>query len=138
MMRRSALLLAALLAACSSDVGVTLVADDVVLTTPRPGTSTSAGYLQLTNRSDRPVQITSVTSPQFARVEMHETIVSDGVARMRPIESLTVPPGDTLHFEPGGRHLMLMQPDEPLGDVTLYFFTADSIALTVHIDSGDG
>ncbi len=96
----------------------------------------TAGYLRLANRSDRPIRITSVKSPQFARVEMHETVVSDGVARMRPIESLTVGPGETLRFEPGGRHLMLMQPDEPLGDVTLYFHADDAIVLTVHVESG--
>lgn len=138
MMRLRSLLFVSLLAGCTLDSGVALVADDVVITTPRPGTSMTAGYLQLANRSDRPIRITSVKSPQFARVEMHETIVSDGVARMRPIESLTVGPGESLRFEPGGRHLMLMQPDEPLGDVTLYFHADDAIVLTVHVESEDG
>lgn len=138
MTRLRSLLFVSLLAGCTWDSGVALVADDVVITTPRPGTSMTAGYLQLANRSDRPIRITSVKSPQFARVEMHETIVSDGVARMRPIESLTVGPGETLRFEPGGRHLMLMQPDEPLGDVTLYFHADDAIVLTVHVESEDG
>lgn len=138
MTRLRSLLFVSLLAGCTLDSGVALVADDVVISTPRPGTSMTAGYLQLANRSDRPIRITSVKSPQFARVEMHETIVSDGVARMRPIESLTVGPGESLRFEPGGRHLMLMQPDEPLGDVTLYFHADDAIVLTVHVESEDG
>lgn len=129
-------LAAGLLAGCTMDSGVALVADDVVITKPRPGMSMSAGYLQLANRSEQPIRITSVSSPQYARVEMHETIVSDGIARMRPVESLTVAPGEALRFEPGGRHLMLMQPDEPLGDVTLYFYTDDAIVLTVHVESG--
>jgi len=42
-------------------------------------------------------------------VEMHGTITVDGMSRMREHEQLEIPAGETLSFEPGGLHLMLMQ-----------------------------
>jgi copper(I)-binding protein len=40
---------------------------------------------------------------------MHGTDIVDGVARMREHETVTVPAGEAVSFEPGGLHLMLMQ-----------------------------
>jgi copper(I)-binding protein len=39
---------------------------------------------------------------------MHETILEDGVSRMRSLDTVEVAPGATVDFTPGGKHLMLM------------------------------
>lgn len=91
----------------------------------------SAGYMTLINDSDEVVSITSVASPQFDSVEMHETIIEDGIARMRPIEALVIAPGSTVKFERGGKHLMLMQPSESIDTVTLNFYSGDLLVLSV-------
>jgi hypothetical protein len=52
----------------------------------------------------------SVTSPQFARVELHETRIEDGMARMRQLDGLDLPPGGRVTLAPGGLHLMLLEP----------------------------
>ena len=102
------LLIAALLAACSAPEAP-LVATDVEVTRPMPGRHMSAGFLVLSNNTDAEIRITSVTSPQFGSVEIHETTVVDGVSRMRKLEALVVPARGSVTLERGGKHLMLMR-----------------------------
>jgi copper(I)-binding protein len=116
-----------------SDSGPPLVAADVVIKKPMPGMHMSAGYLSLTNTSDDPITITAVSSPQFAAVEMHETIIEDGVSRMVELAELAVPPSSTVNFEPGGKHLMLMRPTGELQQVTLDFHAGDTVVLTIEV-----
>lgn len=79
----------------------------------------SAGYLVLTNNTDKPVVIDGVASPQFGVVELHETVLEDGIARMRRIEELIVPARGSVTLERGGKHLMLMRAREPAASVSL-------------------
>ncbi len=130
-MNRSALLvLAILLCACSSDEAP-LVADDVVVNAPRPAMRMSAGYLTLTNNSDAAITITGVSSPEFGSVEMHETTLEDGISRMRELNELTIAAGATVTFEPGGKHLMLMNRRDTSDTTSLQFYAGDTLVLTV-------
>lgn len=126
------LVIALCFAACTADLSAPLLAADVIVTRPLPGAMVSAGYMTLINDSDEVVSITSVASPQFGSVEMHETIIEDGIARMRPIEALVIAPGSTVKFERGGKHLMLMQPSESSDTVTLNFYSGDLLVLSVN------
>ena len=54
--------------------------------------------------------LVGATSPVAAMVEIHETVVRDGVASMERRPELVVPAGGQLVLEPGGAHLMFMQP----------------------------
>jgi len=74
------------------------------------GTRVAVGYLTLTNTGKMADRLLSVSSPMAARVEIHESSVIDGIARMRPVDAMTVTPGTTVALKPGGLHLMLMQP----------------------------
>ena len=91
----------------------------------------SGGYVTLTNNSDMTISITSVTSPQFANIEMHETIIENNIARMRPIDELVIAPGNTVKLKRGGKHLMLMQPDASIDSITLNFYADDLLVLSV-------
>lgn len=93
--------------ACSPPAGPPLTVSVVVVFEPLPGTNLTAGYLTLANDSDQPIAIDKVTSPQFARVEMHETVIQDDVARMVSLAPLIVEPHASVQFEPGGKHLMM-------------------------------
>ena len=102
------LLLVSMLAlACGQPVGPPLTISNVVVLEPVPGMSVAAGYLDLENHSDQPITIEKVTSPQFASIEMHETIILDDVARMVSLSSLIVDRQSNIVFEPGGKHLMM-------------------------------
>ncbi len=129
-MRTLVLLLAVLLAGCS-EPEPPLVASDVEITRPMPGMSMSAGFFVLTNNTNDALTITSVASPQFESVEVHETTIVDGVARMRKLDALVVPAKDSVALERGGKHLMLMRPVD-LGDsVTLQLMSGDLLMLTI-------
>jgi copper(I)-binding protein len=110
-MRRIGCLLAALAAlavGCSEPAGPSIVVSDVRVFAPVPGSRAGVAYMTITNNSERLITIGSVGSPQFDRVEMHETILEDGVSRMRSLDTVEVAPGATVDFTPGGKHLMLM------------------------------
>lgn len=52
-----------------------------------------------------------VTADYAVRAEMHETMSRGGHTAMRPIESVRIPAGQEVRFEPGGRHVMLFDLD---------------------------
>ena len=135
-MRRFALLLVLLVGACSSDTPP-LTISDVVVKKPVPGMMMSAGYFSLSNNTSEPVVITHVTSQQFGAVEMHESVVEDGIARMIKLGDLTVAPESTVDFVPGGKHLMLMRPGENLDNVTLEFYAGDAVVLSVNVAASE-
>ena len=100
--------------------------------TARAGPPTArvmAGYLTLHNRGETPREIVRVTSPAFARVEMHLSRIEDGMARMIPQDALRIPAGGELELAPGGYHLMLFEPAAPLQ-------VDDSVELTLNTDDG--
>ena len=78
-----------------------------------------AGYMTLRNDGAGPVRMVSAESVAFGSVAAHRTVVEDGISRMRPAGEVSIPAYGSVHFGPGGLHLMLMQPTRmvKLGDV---------------------
>ncbi len=105
---RPLLVIALLISACGNEAQPPLIASDIEITAPLPGQAMSAGYLSLTNNSTAAIRITKVTSPEFAAVEIHQSLLENGVAKMRHIPVLTIPAGTTVKLERGGVHLMLL------------------------------
>jgi copper(I)-binding protein len=89
----------------------------------------TAGYLTLTNPGDRPLILTRVRSPAFDSIELHTTIMEDGVAKMREDKGVQVPPKGSVAFEPGGRHLMMFGARRPLT-------VGEKVTLVLEIDAG--
>lgn len=88
----------------------------------------SAAYMVLANGGARPVRVVSVRTPAANEAGLHRTIIdADGLARMRPLAEAVVPAGDSLVFEPGGDHVMLVGVRALMaGDaVEVTFLTAD-------------
>jgi len=74
-----------------------------------PGQHRTAGYFDVTNNGAEPVTLVGAACSAAAAIEMH-TIIRDGdVVRMRRVEKVVVAPGETVRFEPGGLHLMLLR-----------------------------
>lgn len=109
-----------------------LVATDVVITAPMPGTQMSAGYLSLTNNTPEAIKISRVVSAQFASTQIHESTLEDGVAKMRRISELVVPGHATVTLARAGKHLMLMRPTGAVDNVSLKFFDGDTLVLRVN------
>lgn len=104
----------ALSAGCSNnqDEVVILTANDVWSRQPAEGQSASAIYAVIDNPTDKDIRITDATTTVSDRVELHETIMNDGVMSMehRP-DGFVVPANGQFLFEPGGPHVMVFDID---------------------------
>lgn len=70
--------------------------------------ATGGGFLAISNRGAAADRLLSASSPAARAMELH-TMVRDGdVMRMRPVEAIEVPAGQTVTLRPGGLHLMLV------------------------------
>ena len=128
--------------ACSPPAGPPLAISDVVVHEPLPGTGVAAGYLTLSNNSNQPIAIEKVSSPQFARVEMHETVIYNDVARMVSLAPLIVERNSSIQFAPGGKHLMLSDATAEIGrgmpvTVEFYYDTNGLLIIATTVSSRD-
>lgn len=98
------------LAACGPATGDDVRFSDAWMRAAPPTANVLAGYFVVENPGEAPRSVTGVTSPVAARVEIHETVEIDGLARMRSLETIDIPPGERVALEPGGMHLMFMGP----------------------------
>lgn len=96
-----------------------------------------AGYLTLRNTGKVDALLSGADSPDFARVMIHESYAtSQGAEKMRRVASLALPAGGAVQFQPGGYHLMLMEPRRALtpGEtvtVVLHFTGQPDLAVTL-------
>jgi len=95
-----------------------------------PMTMQLAGYVSLENHCGRAATVLSVSSPDFGMAMIHETVVENGMSKMRHTDSLTIPAHGSVAFTPGGRHLMLMTPAHELKP-------GDNVKLTFVLASGN-
>lgn len=80
---------------------------------PVPGVDVLAGYAELENAGRHALEVDGVEVAGFGHAMIHQTVVKDGVSRMRHA-TVALPPGGKASLEPGGLHIMLMQPARPL------------------------
>lgn len=93
------------------------------------GAVIGGAYLTLENRGDEADTLVGVTSPRAGIIELHETQVTNDIARMRPVDEIALEAGAQVHLEPGGLHLMLLHLPEHL-------LPGDVLPLTLHFESG--
>ena len=127
----SCLFIMGLLIACSGETKAPLVATDIVVTAPMPGGRMSAGYVSLRNNTDIEIRINKITSPAFEKIEIHESMLEDGIAKMHRLEALSIPANSSVILANGGKHLMLLRPTASADSVSLNFYSDDTIILSV-------
>jgi copper(I)-binding protein len=130
----SVLLTVASLSATAESVLV----NDPYVREPVPGRSMSAAFMTLTNTSDQAQRLVSVSAPWASSIEIHTHLHEDGVMKMRQIESLEVPAGESVTLEPGGLHLMLFGLKTPLKNelpMTFCFDNSECVAHTARLFS---
>ena len=113
MTRIGRLLVLLVLSACGGEQGPPLSASEARIFTPLPGTDAAVGYLTIENRTGGAIELDTFESPDFDRVELHETDTRDDVVRMRRLEALVVPPDDRVSLVENGKHFMLIGPRGP-------------------------
>lgn len=99
------------LAACEKN-GSSISLNNLEIFAPLPGNTVTSGYTKITNNTDVTISIDSITSPDFETVEIHETIIVNGIARMIEIEQLTIPANNDVVLQRGGKHFMFFDPTE--------------------------
>lgn len=94
---------------------------------PPAGLPMMAGYARISNPCRGPLAIVAAHSGAFADTSLHETRIEGGMSRMRATPALRLAPGGNAVLEPGGFHLMLMNPVKPLhaGDRVEVEFTLE-------------
>jgi copper(I)-binding protein len=103
------------------------------------GAKIGSGYMRIVNRGSEPDRLIGGTASVAARLEVHESSMSDGIARMSPVESgLLIKPGETVELKPGGLHAMLVDLKQPLkeGETikgTLVFEKAGTVAIEYRV-----
>lgn len=114
--------------------GPAVSADHVWIRTAPAGVVTLSGFLTLKNLTDKPLQVTSITSPDFGTVAIGSAATSDQSQNPPGKKPITLAPHQSLTFNPGTDHLLLMQPHKRLFDgdmVTLTFNFSDGSSLTL-------
>jgi copper(I)-binding protein len=82
--------------------------------TPR-GANVAAAYVTITNKGSTVDRLVGGSTTVSGRFEVHDMVMEDGVAKMRPVEGgLAIKPGDTVELKPGSFHIMLMGLKQPL------------------------
>jgi iron complex outermembrane receptor protein len=104
-----------------------------------PGMPMGVAYFSLENRGATDDVLVSASTPAAARVEFHQTTLSEGLARMRPLAQVVLPAGKTVKVEPGGIHLMLVELKHALEagkqvPLTLVFRDAGAIEVMLNIE----
>jgi periplasmic copper chaperone A len=91
-----------------------------------PASVSSVGYLTIVNHSGTAATLTKATLDGLGRVEIHQHAHVNGMMKMQQVESVTINAHESVTFQPGGYHLMVFEPQEPLKlgqerKLTLYF-----------------
>jgi hypothetical protein len=127
-----AVIVAVFLGACSSPAP--LQVNDARI--PLPAGPNAAVYFQLENNGDHEAELVGAKS-DIATAQIHQTTMSGGLMQMEPVDQITVAPGQTVEFAPGGLHVMLMNvPALELGQkvqVSLLFKSDPSVTFSAEV-----
>ena len=120
-MRPTIILFACLLVLASSahardfKAGSLTIADPYSRVTPK-GATIAGGFMKITNNGTTSDRLTGGSSDVAPTIEVHETTMDNGVAKMRPVAGgLEIKPGETVELKPGSYHLMFVGLKKQLG-----------------------
>lgn len=99
---------------------------DVWVRAVLPVQKSTALYMTVSNNGQDTLKLTEVNSNIAVHSMIHHTIHQNGIAKMRHQEVVSIAPGESVEFKPGGLHVMLMGLNETIEngdmvDVTLVF-----------------
>ncbi|QTG17493.1 copper chaperone PCu(A)C (plasmid) [Agrobacterium tumefaciens] len=98
-------------------------------------------YLVIVNTGEEADRLVGGSTPAAERLELHESTLVDGVARMRPAkQGIEIQAGETVKLQPGGAHIMLVNPRQRPGEgekfkATLQFEKAGPVEVEFVVQS---
>jgi copper(I)-binding protein len=93
------------------------------------GQPSSGAFMTLTASSDS--KLLSVQSPVAKVVQIHESSMKDDVMKMQQVQSVALPAGKPVSFDPHGYHIMLM-------NLTGQIKEGDKVPLTLTVEDAKG
>ena len=103
---------------------------DAWIPTAPPSARAHAGYMTISNDSAVPVSIVGVTAEGYMLAHLHMTVETDGVSSMTPVHQIDIPAHQSATLAPGGMHIMLMRPQNPIK-------AGDMVTLTLELLGGE-
>lgn len=106
----------------------------------RPSTGkTGAAYFTIKNNGGAD-KLTGIAADVSAKVQLHDMEMDGNIMRMRKLDALPLPAGETVNVAPGGLHIMLIGLTAPLklGDtfpMRLTFERAGTIEVSVAVEN---
>jgi hypothetical protein len=99
-----------------------------------------AAFMTLRNAGRAADRLVAGSTPAARVVELHTHIRDGEVMRMRPVNDIPLPVGETVRLRPGGLHVMLIGLTEPLRQgttvpLTLRFAEAGETTVQVEIQA---
>lgn len=138
-------LAAALLAAAASVAAHDYRAGPIRIDHPwaRPtvsGQSAGGGFMTLDNSKGGADRLLAASSPAAERVELHSMAMEGDVMRMRQIDTIDLPAGQTVALKPGGLHFMLIGLKQPLAlgsrvPMKLRFEKAGEVSVEIAVEN---
>lgn len=97
-----------------------------------------ASYLSIMNHGDTPDRLIGASAGVSNKVEIHTHIMENDVMKMRQVDGIDLPAGETTALAPGGDHIMFMGLNGPFEEgsefpLTLVFEKAGEIEVTVAV-----
>jgi copper(I)-binding protein len=98
-----------------------------------------AGFMAIRNTGSTPDRLLEARAAIARTVELHTHIRDGDVMRMRPVQAIDLPPGQTVTLQPGGLHVMLIGLNAPLRQgeeipVTLVFERAGTVQVALKVE----
>jgi copper(I)-binding protein len=109
----SAVVGAVLMTVVPASAGESLQAENAWVPWAPPGLKVHVAYMTIVNRGATDQIIVSAESPDYERIELHRSVIKDGVSTMEAIGEVKVPANGRVEFAPTGLHLMLIGPRRP-------------------------
>ncbi|MGL6244604.1 copper chaperone PCu(A)C [Pseudomonas sp.] len=103
--------------------------DDAWVRATVAGQQSTGAFMTLQADSDS--KLLSVQSPVAKIVQVHQSSMKDDVMSMSQVESVELPAGKAVSFDPHGYHVMLM-------DLTAQVKEGDKVPLTLTVENAKG
>lgn len=112
--------------------------DNALVPLAPPSAMAHAAYFSVTNPGEATRHLIGVTAEGYGISHIHRSEIVDDIATMSSVEVVVIAPGQTVAFEHGGLHVMLMKPPEPLAagdtvDLTLEFANGEDMAVSAKV-----
>ena len=113
-----------------------LVLDKAWIRATPPNARVAGAFLTIENNGSSADRLLSVRTDAAVRVEMHEMKMQGEMMQMRELkDGLVLPAKQAVTLQPGGIHLMLIEPKQPIAEgqlVSLIFRFEKAGERTVH------